>query len=37
MKATQDLFLSLTSVLLIRKILKAISFTKSQRGHLVKT
>ena len=37
MKATQDLFLSLTFVLLIRKILKAISFTKSQRGHLDKT
>ena len=37
MKATQDLFLSLTFVLLIRKNLKAISFTKSQRGHLVKT
>lgn len=37
MKATQDLFLSLTFVLLIRKILKAISFTKSQRGHLIKT
>lgn len=37
MKATQDLFLSLTYVLLIRKILKVISFTKSQRGHLVKT
>lgn len=37
MKATQDLFLSLTFVFLIRKILKAISFTKSQRGHLVKT
>ena len=37
MKATQDLFLSLTFVLLIRKILKVISFTESQRGHLVKT
>ena len=37
MKATQDLFLSLTFVLLIGKILKAISFTKSQRGHLIKT
>ena len=37
MKATQDLFLSLTFALLIRNILKAISFTKSQRGHLIKT
>ena len=36
MKATQDLFLSLTFVFLIRKILKAISFTM-QRGHLIKT
>ena len=37
MKATQDLFLSLTFVFLIRKILKAISFTKSERGHFIKT
>ena len=37
MKATQDLLMSLTFVFLIRKILKAISFTKSQRGHLIKT